>query len=419
MSQDGNGTGPVTLIITRNPPNLECGFLAGLIYTLDDVRDHFGIDLANFGWQFVPTSQGAGPQQPGVVWFNVGGWRPGRHDIIDQHGHPKNKGDNQVCSLDLINERIQFSTRYPWLSELYRTIRNNELRGTRICQAKHHLRSAMDGITSLYGDEPQLVMNFLIMAMSSIIQECQRQDGKLKIEALFEPDRLKDLVEQTYPGDQCQPYNGAWFADMLDAAISHIKQQEGFARSAIQNAQRQGWTREISWPLAKSRKLKVISVVSQSNRVAQIARQMGFDVIIQWNKGHCQIQTRHILTFGEGRVVTSKTTIHLGALVEALRRLEAKKHGKKIADGQDLRATGWCYYYDDTEIVWYFVEYLSATFNGSLSSMDVEPTLLSATMVLNVVCDFLPLCDGISVDPKDDKRRRLIKAPVPQKAAIG
>ena len=367
-------------VVTRFP-NLECGFLVGLLNFCEQVRRHLGITTGKLEWDFISTAvKVENPDgDPEVIYFNVGKGQ------FDQHDKPENKSLCQLCSLDLIRENYDFLKGRPWLREIFELVRANDIRGERISRHPFNLRELMTALSYNYKDNPQLVLDWLSLAFIGVF-EC-RQAG-IPIKNIFNPEEMVKGVALN------SPQQLEWFEDLLKEAISTVKQHWSWANSAVKVARAKGRYKLIH--VSTVGNLKVIEVFCASFKTGAAGRQAGYHIVIQWNKnGHCQIHGRHVVEKNYDGLVVKKWA-HLGEVAKALRFLETIFRGRRIKDGQNWTKNGVIYFAEDeTAIPWYLPEFLTSLYNGTMSSENIPPTVIGRSKVFETICQALPKCQTV------------------------
>ena len=367
-------------VVTRFP-NLECGFLAGLLNFCEQVRRHLGITTGKLGWEFISTATKVEDPDgdPEVIHFNVGQGR------LDQHGKPENKSLCQLCSLDLVREDYDFLKGRPWLREIFELVRANDIRGERISRHPFNLRELMTALSYNYKDNPQLVLDWLSLAFYGVFECCQ---AGLPIEKVFNPQEMVKGVALN------SPQQLEWFETLISEAIATVKQHWSWAQSAVKRAVAKSRCKLVQAPTVGD--IKVIEVFCDSFKTGAAGRQAGYQIVIQWNKdGHCQIHGGHLQEKNDDGLVVKKWA-QLGEVARALRLLEAKFRGRKIKDGQDWTKNGVIYFAEDeTPIPWYLPEFGTSLYNGTMSSENIPPTVIGRSKVFETVCQALSKCQAI------------------------
>ncbi|MDO8669772.1 MAG: hypothetical protein Q7K65_05830 [Candidatus Buchananbacteria bacterium] len=390
-------------IVTRFP-NLECGFLAGLLAYCERVRRHLEITTGRLLWDFISTAKkiDSPDEDPEVVYFNVG------RGHFDQHGKPENESLCKLCSLDLIRDSYDFLVGRPWLRDIFGLVRANDIRGERISSHPFNLRELMTALSYNYKDNPQLVLDWLSLAFCGVFEGCK---AGIPIKKIFNPEEMIKGVALHSPPEL------EWFEELLQEAISTVKRHNSWAQKAVRAAEVRGRNATVYVPSLKS-DIKVIEVFCDSFKTGAAGRQAGYQIVIQWNKdGHCQIhgghikieetvdiQTMNVEQFlertraGESGDEIFKTRItkkwaHMGEVAKQLRFLEAKFRGRKIKEGQDWTKSGIIIFAEnDTPIPWYLAEFLTSLYNGTMSSADIPPTAIGRKKLFEAVCKSLPKC---------------------------
>lgn len=369
---------PKRKIITRFP-NLECGIFQALLDYSRRARENLGFTSGEIGIEFQSTNL-QGPRDPDAVYFNTG-----RRDW-DQHGQPENESLCSLCSLDLARRDYDFLKRRPWLPNVYELVRQNDIKGTRISGHPRNLRELMNGLTAAYPDDPQLVLDWLSLAFCGVFENIKNGASVKKV---FDPDVLVKGVAAY------EPQRLEWFQGLLAEAQRKISSQEEWARKAIARAEELQRTAEVE-VLSIGAKIRLIEVYCDSIKTGPLARNQGYHIVIQWNQdGHAQIHGGMI------RIGEAKFQLDLAPLVEQLRLAESRAEGATIAGGQDLQAPLSIRYAGGRKIPWYFPEFRTSAYNGTLSSRDVPPTKIARRQLFAIVVEALPQCRQLAAPDAD------------------
>jgi hypothetical protein len=200
-------------------------------------------------------------------------------------------------------------------------------------------------------------------------------------------------------------YTWETFAKELVDAETAAEREFKIARIAVQCAGERGWNRKINVP-SLGREITMVLVQSDSVKVGPAGRAAGHQIVIQRTKnGNIQIHggTLHVK---EGKVIVQRLQLDLTPLVVAIRRAEQRFSNctpnslSQLTDDQ-LAATGMANN-------WYFAEYRTSVYNGTLSAQDVPPTLIRARKLFDIVAENLPRCSAIA-----QEERNGTKHPVP------
>ncbi len=360
-------------IITRFP-NLETGFF-GALTGIEKFRRHLGITAGQLKWEFISTASQIGKDEPGVVYFNVGG---NNANSWDQHGHPANQSLCELCSLDVVRGNYDFLWYRPWLRKIYAVIRQNDIDGRRISRHKYNLRELASGLNAIYADEPQIVFNWLVLAFSGIFANC-KYGGVAKI---FDPDQLVRGVER-YDVRRME-----WFQKLLHQAIKKIDRQWESAQKAIATAEEDRWNSTVERKYLGS--IRIVLVKTKSAKVAAASRKAGYHVCIQWpGDGHCQIHGGTILANG------AKCQIDMSLVAAELRRAEAKLSRQRIDQRERLSQAGYVHIFPSGKAIpWYLPEYRTAVYNGTLSSPNVPATILKPGEVMDLTEEAIVKSNG-------------------------
>lgn len=373
-------------------PNLEVGFFAGLLVYLERMRVNLGITTGELEWVFVSTASEAEPEDEETICFNAGGGK------YDQHGHPDNSLLGRVCSIDLVRGDYDFVRQRPWLREIYQLISANDVMGLRISRHPFNLRELLWGLTVTRADDPKLVLDWLTLAFCGVFNNLK--EG-ISVKKVFEPEQLSKGVA-AYVSDSSQ---WSWFSELLDEAIVAIKRQVSWAKAAIKAAEDYDRVREVYVPSIDAT-VKVIEVRCDSVKTAPMARQAGYQLVIQWNKdGHCQI---HGGTIKSGEI---RKQVDLGVVAQQIRFFEAKFRHTSMASGQNWQGSGFVVFENESNNPWYLPEFRTSLYNGTVSSKDVEPTRIMPNKLLEMVVAALPKCDGI-VREGNSGERDFVRAPL-------
>lgn len=381
-------SGKIKKVITRLSPNLECGFFAGLLAFCPKVCHHLGITTGQLLWDFISTATKIEDPDgdPEIIYFNVGGGQ------FDQHGKPENKSLCEICSLDLVREDYDFLHGRPWIREVFALVRANDTEGERISRHFLNLRELMTALSYNYKHDPQLVLDWLSLAFCGVFECCK---AGIPIKDVFNPEEMIKGVA-LYSPQQLD-----WFEELLNEAVITVKKHWVWANKAIKVAKAKERVATASVPNVGE--IKIIEVVCDSFKTGAAGRQAGYPIVVQWNyDGHCQIHGGHLQEKLEG--VITKKWVHLGEVVRALRLLEAKFRGRKIADGQDWTKSGFIYFEgNSTPIPWYLPEFNTSAYCGTMSSADVVVTVIGRRKLFETVCLALPKCLAIVKEGDNEK----------------
>lgn len=380
----------VKKVITRFP-NLECGFLAALLAYCPQVCRHLSITTGKLLWDFISTASKIDDPDgnPEVVYFNVG------RGEFDQHGKIENQSLCQLCSLDLIRESYDFLKGRPWIKEVFQLVRANDIRGERISRHHFSLRELMTALSYNYKHDPQLVLDWLSLAFCGVFECCK---AEIPIANVFDPEEMVKGVALH------SPQQLDWFEELLQEAIATIKQHRSWANKAVKAAEAKGRVATIHVPNVGD--VKIVEVFCDSFKTGAACRQAGYTIAVQWNKdGHCQIHGGHLQEKSEG--VLTKKWVHMGEVASALRLLEAKFRGRKIADDQDWTKSGVILFAENgAAIPWYLPEFMTSLYNGTMSSADIAPTVIGRTKLFEAVCKALP--KSLAIVQIDNNEREVV-----------
>lgn len=378
----------ITKIVTRFP-NLECGFFAALLAYCTSVCKHLGITTGKIAWEFISTALKVDDPDgdPETVYFNAGKGK------LDQHGKPENRSLCQICSLDLVRGMYDFLTRRPWLREIFKLVRANDIHGTRISRHPFNLREMMTAMSYNYKNDPQLVLNWLSLAFCGVFENCKNGE---KMKDVFSPRQLKSGVAR-YCVEKSE-----WFDELVDESIKTIRRHTNWANKMVKAAERRSKTRSVFIP-SIGKRVRVIEVFCDSFKTGAAGRGAGYQIVIQWNQdGHCQIHGGNISEKTDK--TTTKYWVHLGKVAMELRRLEAVCSGQTIKPDQDWATNGSILFADETKIPWYLPEFLTSLYNGSMSSRDVPVTTIGRNKLLAAICKALAKCDAVVQVNNEDKK---------------
>lgn len=360
-------------IITRFP-NLECGIFQGLLDYSRRTRENLGFTSGEIEIVFQSTNH-EGARDPDAVYFNTG-----RRDW-DQHGQPENATLCSICSLDLVRGDYDFLKRRPWLPEIYEKVRQNDIKGTRISNHPRNLRELMNGLTAAYPEDPKLVLEWLSLAFCGVFENVK---NGVNIKKIFDPEILVKGV------NAYDPEKSEWFQKLLFEAQKTVSAQEDWARKAIAKAEEFKRTSEVMVP-AIGAKVKLIEVLCDSIKTGPIARKAGYHIVVQWNRDdHVQIHGG-IIKIGE-----AKFQLDLAPLVAKLRQVESDAEGMVIDERHNLQDTLCVRYADGRRVPWFFPEFRTSIYNGTLSSKDVAPTKIERGELFDIIKRTLPRCSQLA-----------------------
>ncbi len=356
-------------------PNLECGAFKAMLDDSRRTKENLGLTSGEIEFVFQSTNH-EGPRDPDAVYFNTGGrdW--------DQHGHPDNRSLAEMCSLDLVRGDYDFLKRRPWLPEAYELVRQNDIRGTRVSNHPRNLRELMNGLTWRYPNDPKLVLDWLALAFCGVFEN--RRNG-MNIKKVFDPQCMSAGVA-AYDASRSE-----WFEQLLAEAIKSVNLQESWAKNSIAKAEELKRTAEIMVP-SIGVKVKVIEVLCDSIKTAPMARSRGYQFVIQWHRDSGQVQIHG----GFIKKGDAKLQLDLAPLAKRLRQVEAAAEGMLIDPADDLSAPLMIRFVDGRRIPWFFPEYRTSVYNGTLSSADVAPTKIDRYKLFNIVMQILPQCQPLA-----------------------
>ena len=371
-------------IVTRFP-NLECGFLAALLLMSKRVRLALGITTGRIIWSFISTAAPHVPNKPGTASFNVGG------GAWDQHGQPENRSLGEIYSLDLVRDLHDFLSRRPWLREVFKKVRANDVYGTAISWHHFHLRELMTGLTvGPLRDDPYTMLSWLATAFCGVFM---LRKSNVSAKEVFNPSELIKGVRDAHEtgaawAAELMPYEE--FCRLLRRAEDEMEEQQKTAEEDLSHAEERGWTAEVDLPIF-GRKVRIVAVESDSVKTGPCARHRGYALCVQRNltTGNVVIHGGMARDVDDNGEVTLLRRINLAQVAGLLRRLEAQYRGLEIPPGADLTATG------SIDGVWYLPEFLTAVFNGTLSSRDTPATAIPLSVIFNATCLALPTCGGV------------------------
>ncbi len=328
-----------------------------------------------------------GGGRSGSYFFNVG------HGEFDQHGRPENISLCELCSLDLVRESYDFLQGRPWLREIFQLVRSNDIQGERISRHPFNLRELMTALSYNYKDQPQLVLDWLTLAFCGAFECCK---AGIPVSNIFNPNEMMQGVALH------SPLQLEWFEGLLKEATITLKRHRNWANKSIALAKANNCTRTVQVPTVGE--IKMISVFCDSFKTGTAGRQAGYQIVIQWNRdGHCQIHGGNITEKIDGTI--TKKWIHMGEVAADLRLLEAKCRGRKIAHDQDWTKSGVVYFAENqTAIPWYLPEFDTSLYNGTMSSDDIAPTVISRAKLFESVCLALPRSQAV-VQINDHERQ--------------
>lgn len=383
----------VKKVVTRFP-NLECGFLAALLAYCPQICRHLSITTGKLEWGFISTATKIDNPDgnPEVVYFNVG------RGQFDQHDKPENRSLCQMCSLDLIRGTYDFLRGRPWIKEVFELVRANDIRGERISRHPFNLREIMTALSYNYKNDPQLVLDWLSLAFCGVFRCCK---DEMPIKNVFDPENMVMGVASISPKQL------EWFDNLLQEAISAIKQHRSWANKAIKAAESRGRFATVDIPAVG--KVKVVEVFCDSFKTGAAGRQSGYQIVIQWNQdGHCQIHGGHLQEKSDESV--TKKWVHMGEVAKELRFLEARFRGRKIRDDQDWTKSGVILFAEnETAVPWYLPEFDTSLYNGTMSSSDIPPTVIGRKKLFEAVCNSLPKC--LAIIQVDNNQREIVGQP--------
>ncbi len=381
-------------IITRYP-NLEVVFFAAILKFYLRVRRTLGITEGKLEWKFLPSGAKVTPKSNEVCFDNGG-------NGFDHHGQG---GD--YCSLDIVAADANFVEWRKYLYGIFDAICNNDLSGERLSRGKYSLRELIGGLTSVYPENPQLVLDWGALAMIGVIRAVKKNPSLKPADAFVITNFLPQVeayLEAT-SGDKAKDDFFA-FTKELGKAKRAIDFEwllaEGTVKAAISN----GSTREINI-LGIDRTVKVIQVFGNSMKIGPFTRQAGYDICIQVNLdgqiqegqpqgGHVQIFTRNIYdgVRENGQKIVKR--INLAYLVGQLRKIEAGLLGMRRQDlaKTPLRAFG-------LVLGWCFHDFLVMVSNGTLSNKEIPPTKIKHQDLLDLVSAGLTGCLVFEKDPPE------------------
>ena len=411
-------------IVTRFP-NLECGFFSALL-TIRRIRE--GLDIATTSgeveWQFVSTATLKKPnpnadaqfiqetlRKQGVIFFNAGDARSaGKYD---QHGRPENQSLCELCSLDLLRQDYDFLVRRPWLCDIFRLIRQNDIDGSRISRHKHHLRELMVAATQEWRDKPKAALDFLTLAFCGVFE--QAKNG-VPVSQLFDPDVIKQGVAKHAP-DQADE-----FTKQVDRFIVRLGEFWRQALRDVANAERYGKIAEFRHPdFPLRRPWKAIMLYSTSPKAAQAARYKGYHLIMVRNPNSPSRKSRdkHVQIFSGTMFQWSvkdpdhkhppvvRWRLDMGQIARQLRILEANfQEPRQRLEKGDWTSSGMIYYETGLACPWYVPEFRTAVFNGTDSSKDIPPSKIRADKIFQEMVAKAPECGLLIQVPKKDKKWR-------------
>ena len=432
-------------VVVVRYPNLETFVFLAIISLYKIVREKLNL-VDDFEIHWVP----AGEEAPGDVKgrphlnFNVGG------GPFDQHGDPRNREINQVCSLDLVEEVVGF-TALPWLQPVYERVRRNDLQGERVSNSPKNLREILKLWEITLGEErrgvhqqddsvDELVDN-LIISIFGMTPTDEFVSSGLELTKILLRYLHHLWLQKRKPEEE--PFHWKNIKAALEWAESETEEAEKIQhlRERIKEAfdfkeEEQQWAREelqraqviyIRHPQLP-RPLKVALVdEARSYELGPVSRSKEFniDVIIikrhsveRCHQGVAQIFSRDLHFGGKqfrldlapvAGLLRYREAGHKGVpsqkekqqwerpgrvIVPQARRIKAlvvRGQRQELFSPVVIRG----------ESPWFFPEFRAAIFNGTRGNPeDIVPTQLSGQEIFNLVAEALPFCPLMYRDEK-------------------
>lgn len=389
-------------VVTRQDPSGECGFFAAL---LEDprVRKHLGMTHGDLEWEYISTraksldEQEAAQNEPDTIYFNVGNAQ-GFDARLDQHGQPANQSLCSLCSLQLLEYEYDFMARSPWMREVYKRVCANDVDGRRLSHHQHNLRELMNGCTIL-GKSSREKLEFMKLSFLGIFELCKQG---VPVDEVFDPERLKEGVKLY------APHLADEYENFVNLCIKKLKEEWRGAQQAVVRAEQHGKTAKIAHPdLPEGQFLSAILIRDHRVKTMAAARQRGYNVVMLVNpNGHVQIMsgTITIKEGGPSSTIKKRLRVNFSQVAHRLRILEANFRKKRLKGRpSEWSMPGNAYYEDGASSQWYLPEFLTAVFNGTRSSTDVEKTVINHNRIWQVL---------IGAGPEEGQGSWLVKCPL-------
>lgn len=402
---------PFSKIVTRyGNSSLEVPFLRALIET-GNIGENLGF-ASKVAWEFRSTAQLRKPTvadraelqrkfEDGIVHFNVGG------GAFDQHGRTEPAGLCETCSLDLLRGEYDFLKRRPWLRDIYRAVRENDLHGTAVSSEPQTIRHLMAGLDLLMPGEHEWQLAKMSLAFRAAFARCK---------ADVPVDKALGLKEIGQGVAAVEPDKSTNFSALFKKSEKLLDNDWRQARQDLTNAVKAGkvttvWHPQLS-PIIGGYKLRVIELRSDAVQATKATRWAGFDKQLgqqMWPyevcvvlrsagvDGHVQIQFNDKKEFtkdsktGKPQVV-ARWRLDLAPVAKALRLAESNLTGRRLEHGVDWSSRGFIYDVNGDAIPWFAAEFATAIFNGTSSSPDVPVTKIRHDKIMASVTEALPLC---------------------------